>query len=297
MFQEGANRDAQIPTPEFNNEKIDGGTATVDIKAPYQPVITMQLVKEDGMWKLAVDKMMKSAGMTVPSSSTSKDQTVVTDSSGVEQEIKSLVREIHDTLLRCDKDRLFSFFADDFIGTSYNGFTTNKEELMKHFQCPPAEAKITRDIEDYKFRRSTDTVVVSYQVTEHVEMSGKKSAAQFLYTDTFTKRDGRWQFISSHATRVLPERKAVKVNTDVYDDYVGRYAADPTTVFVISKDGDKLLGRAPNGEEVELLPENETTFFVEDRDIQVLFERDKTGRVVRMVVRRGGEDLRLERVD
>ena len=67
MFQEGANRDSQMPTPEFSNEKITGDTATVDIKAPNQPTITMQMVKEDGMWKLAIDKMMKNAGMTVPS--------------------------------------------------------------------------------------------------------------------------------------------------------------------------------------------------------------------------------------
>ncbi|HKC62810.1 MAG TPA: hypothetical protein VKB86_04200 [Pyrinomonadaceae bacterium] len=66
MFQEGANRDAQMPTPEFSNEKIDGDNATVDIKAPNQPVITMQMVKEDGMWKLAIDKMMKNAGVTPP---------------------------------------------------------------------------------------------------------------------------------------------------------------------------------------------------------------------------------------
>jgi len=66
MFQEGANRDAQMPTPEFSNEKINGDNATVDIKVPNQPMITMQMVKEDGMWKLAIDKMMKNAGVTPP---------------------------------------------------------------------------------------------------------------------------------------------------------------------------------------------------------------------------------------
>ncbi|MDT5059730.1 MAG: hypothetical protein QOH63_189 [Acidobacteriota bacterium] len=59
MFKEGANRDAQMPTPEFSNEKITGDTASVDIKVPEQPLVTMQMVKEDGEWKLAIDKMMK----------------------------------------------------------------------------------------------------------------------------------------------------------------------------------------------------------------------------------------------
>lgn len=65
-FQEGADRDTQMPTPEFSNEKINGDNATVDIKAPNQKVITMQMVKEDGMWKLAIDKTMKEAGITPP---------------------------------------------------------------------------------------------------------------------------------------------------------------------------------------------------------------------------------------
>jgi flagellar hook-associated protein FlgK len=59
MFREGADRDSQMPTPEFSNEKINGDTATIDIKAPGQPLVPMQMVKEDGGWKLAIDKMMK----------------------------------------------------------------------------------------------------------------------------------------------------------------------------------------------------------------------------------------------
>ncbi|MDT4952718.1 MAG: hypothetical protein QOJ02_856 [Acidobacteriota bacterium] len=59
MLKEGANRDTQMPTPEFSNEKITGDTASVDIKVPEQPLVTMQMVKEDGEWKLAIDKMMK----------------------------------------------------------------------------------------------------------------------------------------------------------------------------------------------------------------------------------------------
>jgi hypothetical protein len=58
MFKENADKDSQMQTPEFSNEKIESDTATVDIKAPNQPTITMPLVKEDGMWKLAIDKLM-----------------------------------------------------------------------------------------------------------------------------------------------------------------------------------------------------------------------------------------------
>jgi flagellar hook-associated protein FlgK len=44
--------------PEFANEKINGDTATVDIKAQGANV-TMPMVKEDGVWKLAMDKLLE----------------------------------------------------------------------------------------------------------------------------------------------------------------------------------------------------------------------------------------------
>jgi len=59
MFKEGADRDVQMPEPEFSNEKINGDTATVDIKAPNKPLVTLQMIKEDGQWKLAIDKTMQ----------------------------------------------------------------------------------------------------------------------------------------------------------------------------------------------------------------------------------------------
>lgn len=227
---------------------------------------------------------------------TGHDQVGADNNSNIEQEFRSLVREMHDTLLRCDKERLLSFFADDFIGTSYEGYTTNKDQLTKTFRCAPPEVKVSRDIEDHRIRRHGDTVIVSYRVVEHVTIGGKSSDGRYLYTDVFVKRAGRWQMISSHSTRLRPERKAAKVDPKIFDDYVGRYAAEPKAIFTITREGDKLVGQAPDGSRVEFLAESETTFFVEGRDIQVVFERDRTGQVARMIIKRDSGDLKLDRI-
>ena len=47
--------------PEFSNEKITGDTATVEMKAQGQTV-TMPMVKENGEWKLAMDKLFGNMG-------------------------------------------------------------------------------------------------------------------------------------------------------------------------------------------------------------------------------------------
>jgi flagellar hook-associated protein FlgK len=58
-FKEGANQTPTTEMPEFSNEKINGDTATVDVKMKDMPVVTMPLVKEGGEWKLALDKFIK----------------------------------------------------------------------------------------------------------------------------------------------------------------------------------------------------------------------------------------------
>ena len=51
---------AQGPMPQLGNEKITGDTATVDITAEGQKM-AMPFVKENGEWKIAMDKLAISA--------------------------------------------------------------------------------------------------------------------------------------------------------------------------------------------------------------------------------------------
>lgn len=59
VLKEGANQSPTTEMPEFSNEKVDGDTATVDVKMKELPAVTMPLVREGGEWKLALDKFMK----------------------------------------------------------------------------------------------------------------------------------------------------------------------------------------------------------------------------------------------
>ena len=57
-FEEGAQQTPTTTMPEFSNEKVNGDTATVDIKSQGIS-LTMPLVKEGGEWKIAMDKMIE----------------------------------------------------------------------------------------------------------------------------------------------------------------------------------------------------------------------------------------------
>jgi hypothetical protein len=55
-YREAVDKIGAEVMPSFNNEKISGDTATVDMKAQGQTV-TALMVKESGEWKMAIDKM------------------------------------------------------------------------------------------------------------------------------------------------------------------------------------------------------------------------------------------------
>jgi flagellar hook-associated protein FlgK len=57
-FEEGAQQTPTTSMPEFSNEKINGDTATVDIKSQGIS-LTMPMVREGGEWKIAMDKMLE----------------------------------------------------------------------------------------------------------------------------------------------------------------------------------------------------------------------------------------------
>lgn len=54
-----SSEDAPAAIPESRNEKIEGDTATLEVKNDKAGRwVTTQFVKEDGEWKIAVDKML-----------------------------------------------------------------------------------------------------------------------------------------------------------------------------------------------------------------------------------------------
>lgn len=218
-------------------------------------------------------------------------------SRNTEQEIKRINAEMHDLLLRGEKERLLAYFAEDFIGTDAEGMTVTKDDIRRTFTPPLASAKLTREIKDFKIRDNGETVVINYLMVERAGAGTEQQSAQYVYTDVFVRRAGRWQMIASHATRAPNTRVAIKVDPAIYDAYVGDYQTTQGVVFSVRREGDKLTGIAPNGERVELLPESETTYFVRGNPSLTIFEKDSAGRVTYMIFRRAdADDIRLKKV-
>ncbi len=93
------------------------------------------------------------------------------------------------------------------------------------------------------------------------------------------------------------ERKAVKVDSAIFDAYVGRYLIDGRTLVTISKEDNKLMGQAAGQSKSELIPMSETTFFVKEANFELSFERDEKGNVVRFVRKSGTQNQSAKRLN
>lgn len=92
------------------------------------------------------------------------------------------------------------------------------------------------------------------------------------------------------------ERVAIKVETKLYDAYVGEYEFGPNRIMTITKEGDRLFAQRAGAPRGEILPESETKFFLTIADVQFVFIKDDTGKVSGMILSANGQEMKGNKV-
>ena len=87
-------------------------------------------------------------------------------------------------------------------------------------------------------------------------------------------------------------RKAVHVDRDILQTYVGTYAWTPTFSIVITLEGDQLVSQATGQGKLPVYPQSETLFFAKAVDAQVEFFKDDKGKVAYLMLHQGGRDIK-----
>ena len=87
-------------------------------------------------------------------------------------------------------------------------------------------------------------------------------------------------------------RKTVLIAPKVLEEYVGRYEVEarPDEPIMIERHGDTLISKTRDMRDL-LLASSESEFFTRHHDGRGRFERDETGRVVRLVIREGPQEF------
>jgi CubicO group peptidase (beta-lactamase class C family) len=101
--------------------------------------------------------------------------------------------------------------------------------------------------------------------------------------------------ISQEAEEKKEERKIVKVDPAIYEAYEGKYKL-PIGLVTLTRQGDRLMGKAGGETKFELFPESETKFFLKIVDAQIVFQKNEQGQVNTFTLFQGGEEMVGEKI-
>jgi uncharacterized protein (TIGR02246 family) len=125
-----------------------------------------------------------------------------------EEEVRKLERQWLDAYEQHDSAAMTRIVADDFVITFPNGTLQTKPQLMSMIANPnPSSPKMRFHTEDVKSRAYGDTVILMGRVVTEYERDGKPVKEQSRYTDTYVKRNGRWQVVASALSNFEEPRK------------------------------------------------------------------------------------------
>lgn len=86
-------------------------------------------------------------------------------------------------------------------------------------------------------------------------------------------------------------RKEIVLDPLLLETYVGVYQLAPTFTLTITREGATLFLQGTGQGKVQMFAESPTEFFLKVVDAQVTFEKDASGKITRLVLHQGGQDV------
>jgi len=122
------------------------------------------------------------------------------DDSAVEQKVIQMERDWAEAMMRNDPSVIERIEADDYayvMDGMQGGKPGDVEEAKRHAYA--GTAKLT----DMHVRVFGDAAIVTGKAAlRDAKYKGKDVSGDYLFTDVFVKRSGRWQVVASHSNRV-----------------------------------------------------------------------------------------------
>jgi ketosteroid isomerase-like protein len=144
---------------------------------------------------------------------TARGQSTNQQSSEAEREILKLHKQLIDALNRGDRALAEPLFAGDLTATSSGPGAeirfSNKEEYLAGFKPSPAGVTpVVRNVVEEKVRVYGDTAVLNAATTAQVANEQGKYTRKSRSTNTFVRRNGRWQIVAMHVSIIREDLSA-----------------------------------------------------------------------------------------
>jgi len=91
-------------------------------------------------------------------------------------------------------------------------------------------------------------------------------------------------------------KKAISLPPEIFDRYCGDYEFAPNLFLRLSREGNRYFSQVPGQRRMEILAASETNFFGRLVEAELTFVLDAKGKVVEVVLKQGGKELRGKKV-
>lgn len=145
-------------------------------------------IRRDGRWQCVAGHSSKVAQPPPPASS-------------VEKELIELEKGWGVAMVQRDVAFLDRIFSEDMIDTDNDGVVSTRAQMLTGMES--GEVAFTSFVLDnMKVHAHGDAAVVFGRTTLSGQTKGKDISGQYQWTDTWVKKDGRWQCVATHGSKV-----------------------------------------------------------------------------------------------
>lgn len=213
-----------------------------------------------------------------------------------QEELVRRTQELFDAVVPGIKEPWQKYFADDCIFADEKGRNFNKTQLVADIRPLPKGYSGTIKIAKPQSVIHGDTAILSYDLDETETIFGQKLTARYHLTDTWLRRDGVWQIVSSQAMRYYEDPAVGMPDPKKFIDFSGTYELAPGQTRRVFLEGENLYVER-NGKREQLLPEGCEIFFRKGIEGRILFRYASNGKVDALIDRRNNEDVIWRRLN
>jgi hypothetical protein len=211
-------------------------------------------------------------------------------------ELERRTQELLDSAGSGDKRPWKEYFADDCFYFDEKGRKMDKTALVADVSPLPSGYTGTLKLRNVESRIEGDVAIMSYDQDETETVFGQAMTARYHETDTWRRRNGKWQIVAAQVLRYYEDPAPGKVNSASFRAYAGTYELAPGNRLVVMTDGTKLYRQRDDQPKVELIPEACDVFFRKGVEGRIVFRHGDQGGVEALIDRRNNEDIVWKKV-
>jgi hypothetical protein len=213
-----------------------------------------------------------------------------------QEELISRTQELFDAVVPGNQEPWKKYFADDCIFADEKGRTLNKAQLVADIRPLPKGYSGTIKVAKAQSVIHGDAATLSYGLDENETIFGQKLTARYHVTDTWLRRNGVWQIVSSQAMRHYEDPAVGRVDLKKFVDFSGTYELAAGQTRRVFSEGENLYVER-NGKREQLFPEGCEIFFRKGIEGRILFRYADNGKVDALIDRRNNEDVVWHRLN